>query len=163
MQVRQHFDVHRHHVGAGVDERLDVAVGLRRSSGARRAARVATRLQRAHDRRPDRDVRHEVAVHDVDVNQVGAAALDRGDVAAEVREVRGQRIDGARRTAIIGSPRARWIAGMHLEAAGGRLPHDHAGRNRRGADCDTIETRKPRLRSTSAARSPSTPIRSGMT
>ena len=51
---------------------------------------VAARFSGAHDRRADRDVRHEVAVHDVHVDQVGSAALDRADRVAEGREVRGE-------------------------------------------------------------------------
>ena len=44
----------------------------------------------AHHRRANRQVGHEVAVHHVDVQQVGAATLDGGDVLPERREIRGQ-------------------------------------------------------------------------
>ena len=47
----------------------------------------ATRLSDFDDRRADGDVGHEVAVHHVHVNQIGAAALDGGHGVAEVREV----------------------------------------------------------------------------
>ena len=62
---------------------------------------VATRLIDRDDRRPDGDVRHEVAVHDVDVNQVGAAALHGGDRLAERGEVgrEDRRRDAARSSA----------------------------------------------------------------
>jgi hypothetical protein len=43
--------------------------------------------QRLHDRRPDGQVRNEMAVHDVDVNH-GCAAFDgTGNLLAEVGEV----------------------------------------------------------------------------
>ena len=89
VQVRQHFDVHRHHRRAGVRERLDVAVRvLDHQVHVERHPRDA--LERPHDRRADRDVRHEMAVHHVDVNEIGAAALDRRDRVAERREVGGE-------------------------------------------------------------------------
>ena len=86
MQVRQHLDVHRDHRGAGVGERLDVAIGIRDHQVDVERHR-GDALERLDDRRADRDVRHEVAVHHVDVNQIGAAALDRGDRVAERGEV----------------------------------------------------------------------------
>ncbi len=51
------------------------------------SGRVATLLNRADHGRTDGDVRDEMAVHDVDVNEIRAAALDRGDVAAEIGEI----------------------------------------------------------------------------
>ena len=86
MEMGQHLDVHGNHRRAGLHERLDVAIGLvdhqvdvERDPG--------DALERADDRRPDGDVRHEMAVHDVDMNEVGAAALRRGDGVAERGEV----------------------------------------------------------------------------
>ena len=46
-----------------------------------------------HDRRPDREVGHEVAVHHVDVEEVGLGR-DAFDLVGELGEV-GGRIDGA--------------------------------------------------------------------
>ena len=87
---------------------------------------------------PDRDVRDEVPVHHVDVNEIGAAALDGGDVAAERRQSRptgstarserprSRRSVGHRLTSReIGSPRPT------LEAARGLLPDDGARRDAR--------------------------------
>jgi hypothetical protein len=51
-------------------------------------------LDGAHNRRADRDIRHEVAIHDVDVNQIGTAALDGRNVATESRKVGGQNRGG---------------------------------------------------------------------
>ena len=78
MQMRQHFDVHRHHRGARLHERVDVAIRVR-DHQVDVERHLGDPLERLHDRRADRDVRHEMAVHDVDVNQIGAAALDGGD------------------------------------------------------------------------------------
>ena len=112
MEMGQHLDVHGNHRRAGLGERLEVAIGLfdhqvdvERDPG--------DALERADDRRADGDVRHEVAVHDVDVNEVGAAALRRGDGAAERGEVGRQdgwgNLDRHRLTSIeIGSPGAIW-------------------------------------------------------
>jgi len=46
--------------------------------------------QGAHHRRTDRDVRHEVAVHNVDMNPIGARAGDSPDFLAEVGEISGK-------------------------------------------------------------------------
>ena len=50
---------------------------------------IGVLAQRLHDRRPDREVRHVVAVHAVDVQQVGLGR-DARDVGREVREVGGE-------------------------------------------------------------------------
>ena len=89
MQVREHLDMHGHHVRARVDERLDVAIGVRdhQVDIERQLGRLAQRL---HDRHANRDVGNEVAVHHVDVHLVGAAARGGGDLGAEIREVSGE-------------------------------------------------------------------------
>ena len=46
------------------------------------------------DRRPEADVRDEVAVHDIDVDDGAAATLSRGDLVSEMREVRGEDREG---------------------------------------------------------------------
>ena len=86
VQVRHRLDVHGNHVGAGGDELVDIPIRLfDHQVHVERPGRDA--LDRADDRRANGDVRHEVAVHHVDMDQVGAAPFDRGDVAPEVREV----------------------------------------------------------------------------
>ena len=45
---------------------------------------------RLHDQRPDRDIRHEAAVHDVDMNPVGAGRLDGANFIGKMSEVRRQ-------------------------------------------------------------------------
>jgi hypothetical protein len=47
-------------------------------------------LQRGDDGRPDRDVRHEMAVHDVDVQQIRAAGFHARHFVRQAREVGGE-------------------------------------------------------------------------
>ena len=98
--------------GAGPGERFDVAIGVA-DHQVHVERHLGDALERRDDRRADGDVRHEVPVHDVDVDQVGAAALDGGDRVAERREIRGQnrrRDEDAHRltSSEIGSPGAIW-------------------------------------------------------
>ena len=51
---------------------------------------LRVRADGAHDRRADGDVGHEVAVHDVDVDPVGAGGIDGADLLAERGEVGGE-------------------------------------------------------------------------
>ena len=48
------------------------------------------RAQGSHHRRTDRDVWHEMAVHDVDMNPIGASAGNSPDFLAEFREIGGK-------------------------------------------------------------------------
>ena len=85
-------------------------------------------LQRGDDRRADRDVRHEVPVHHVDVNQVGAASFDPRDLVGQPREIgredRRRDAHGHRETSsVMASYGITWIAGLR------RLPDDDAGRD----------------------------------
>ena len=110
MQVRQYFDVHRQHRRAGVGECLDVAIRIRDHEMDVERHR-GDAFDGSNDRRPDRDVRHEMTVHHVDVNQVGAASLGCRDRVAEGGEVGGEDRrrdeDAHRLTSIeIGSPGA---------------------------------------------------------
>ena len=45
---------------------------------------------RLHDQRPDRDIRHKAAVHDVDINPVGARRVDGANFVGKISEVRRQ-------------------------------------------------------------------------
>ena len=56
-------------------------------------------LQPGDDRMPDGEVRHEVVVHDIHVNQIGAG--DAAELGLEVREVGGEdaRVDPLRHDA----------------------------------------------------------------
>jgi len=82
MEVRQHFDMHRDHAGARLGECVEVLVGIHdHQVNIQRNLRDSP--NRFHDRRSDGDVRDEMAVHDVDVDQIGAAALGRADRVAK--------------------------------------------------------------------------------
>ena len=110
VQVRQHLDVHGDHRGAGLGKGLDVPIGVgNHQVHVERHARDP--LQRAHDRNPDGDIGDEMAVHHVDMNQVGAAAFDGGNRVAKGGEVgredRRRNLHGHRLTSTeIGSPGA---------------------------------------------------------
>jgi hypothetical protein len=82
--MRQHLDVHRDHRGARVREGVEVAIRIRdHQVHVERHRRDP--LDGCDDGRADRDVRHEVAVHDIHVDQIRAASLDRGDGVASGR------------------------------------------------------------------------------
>ena len=68
-------------------ERLDVAIGLL-DHQVHVERHLRDLADRPDDRRPHREVRDEVAVHDVDVNQVGAAAFGRRDLGSQARRSR---------------------------------------------------------------------------
>ena len=77
VQVRAGLDVHADAVGARARRRPRASAPAPRSSGARRAGSRRRRAERLDHDGPDRQVRDEVAVHHVDVDPVGAGALDR--------------------------------------------------------------------------------------
>jgi len=47
---------------------------------------------------PEREVRHEVAVHDIEVEEIGPGVLDPGDLIGQVGEIRRQNRRGNRRS-----------------------------------------------------------------
>jgi hypothetical protein len=53
-----------------------------------RLPRVAS--HRFDNHRPERDIRHEAAVHHVDMNPVGAARIDGANLVGEIPEIRRQ-------------------------------------------------------------------------
>ena len=106
-----------------------------------------------------------MAVHDVDVDQVGAAALDGGDRVAERREIGGQnrRRDLQMRLASSAHLERDRLAGRDLETRLRALAQDDAGRDAGIGMIADDRDAEAAVRSTSAARSPLTPIRSGIT
>ena len=89
VQVREHLGVDGDHGRSGGDERLQVAVRLgNHEVHVERQLRDA--LERRDDQRADGDVRHEVPVHHVHVDEVGAARFDPRDVVAQLSEIRGE-------------------------------------------------------------------------
>ena len=89
VEVRAGFDMHGDDVGAGLGEGLEIGVA-RRDHQMHVERLLGVGPDRLHDVRPDRDVRHEVAVHDVDMDPVGAGGIDGADLLAELREIRGE-------------------------------------------------------------------------
>src|SRR5437870_9193267 len=86
VEVARALHVHGEPVRSRVGEGLEIATGLR--DHEMRLERKAGRpTKRADDDRADRDVRHEVPVHDVDVNPVRTRRLSLGDLLTEAREV----------------------------------------------------------------------------
>ena len=98
---------------------------------------MATRLIARTTGRTDRDVRHEVPVHHVDVNQVGAATFGGGDVASERCEVGGENrrrnLDRTRSHRLTSSEIASLAS--HAKAACRLLPDDGAWRHARVGLC----------------------------
>ena len=67
-------------------ERLDKSVH-RRNHQMHIERFLGVRPDRFDDLRPDGDVGHEMAVHDVDMNEVGARRFDRLDLGPQAREI----------------------------------------------------------------------------
>ena len=82
MHVRAGFRMHGDDVGAGVAEGLDVRID-RRNHQMHVERQLRVRADRLHHARADRDVGHEVAVHDIDMDHVGAGLLDRAHFLAQ--------------------------------------------------------------------------------
>ncbi len=80
------------HVGAGLGERLDLALGALDHQVAVEdsAAGVDQVADRLRDQRSDRDRRDEVPVHRVHVDHLGAGVHHELDLLREVREVAGE-------------------------------------------------------------------------
>ena len=73
-------------VGAGVGEGFEIGVDrLDHQMAVERL--VAVRAQRRHHRRAESDVGHEMAVHHVEVDPVGARRRDVAHLLAEIGEV----------------------------------------------------------------------------
>ena len=87
--MRRGLDVERDAVRARLGELGDVALGaLDHQVDVDVAAGVVDLVgERGDDRRAHAERRHEVAVHDVDVDRARARVEHRGDLLAEAREV----------------------------------------------------------------------------
>ena len=79
------LDVHRAGVGAGLREVVEEITRVVDHQVAVEV-QVGTRSKARNDGRADREVRHEVAVHDIDVQQV-SLGRDARDVVGECGEV----------------------------------------------------------------------------
>jgi len=86
MQIDVSFPVDQKRIGARVRELLQKRVRIRNHQ-VRFERQPCQRPQRLHDRRAKRNVRNEMAVHDVDVDAVRAGAFGFGHLFAETAEV----------------------------------------------------------------------------
>ena len=89
VKVRPGLRVDGDDVGAGLGESIEERVDRRdHQVDVERLGRV--RAERFHDGGPDRQVGHEMAVHHIDVDPVGAGLIDRTHFLAKAGEVRGE-------------------------------------------------------------------------
>ena len=86
MDVRAGFDMHSDDVGARFGEGLEIRIA-RRDHQMHVERFLGVRPDRFDDIRADRNVRHEMTVHDVDMNPVSAGSIDRAHLLAELREI----------------------------------------------------------------------------
>ena len=93
MQVWQHLDVNREHRRAGFREGLEILVRVR-DHEVDVERHVGDALDAPHDGRADREIRDEMAVHDIHMNQVRPAAFGGGDGVGQPGEIGGK--DGRR-------------------------------------------------------------------
>ena len=84
--MRAGLDMHGDDVGAGLGEGFEIGIaGRDHQMHVERL--LGERAQRLHHVRADGDVGHEMAVHHVDMDPVGAGGLDRADFLAQFGEV----------------------------------------------------------------------------
>ena len=89
VDMRAGFDMHGDDVGAGFGEGFEIGIA-RRDHQMHVERLLGVRPDRFDDVRADRNVRHEMAVHDVDMDPVGAGGIDRAHLLAELGEIGGQ-------------------------------------------------------------------------
>ncbi len=82
VEVGKHLDMNRDAGGAGLHERRDVRIRILNHQVDVERDR-GDPVDGAHDQRAKRDVWHEMAIHDVEVQQIGAAALDGRDLGSQ--------------------------------------------------------------------------------
>src|SRR5215216_2685010 len=81
-----HLDVDGDRIGAGGGEPIDPAGGLD-DHEVDVDGKISCGADGLDDREPDADIGYEDAVHDVDVDEVGAGRRDGGDLLAEPAKV----------------------------------------------------------------------------
>jgi hypothetical protein len=88
VNVRPRFDVHGDDVGAGPGEGFEIGVG-----GCNHQMHVerlfGVRTDRANDIGANGNIRDKMAVHDVDMDPVGAGGIDGAHLLAEFCEIGG--------------------------------------------------------------------------
>jgi len=93
MQVRCRLHVHGDARGPGVDKGIHLPLRLDHHQ-VDVEGKAGHAAQALHHQRTHGDGRHEATVHDVDVDEVGAAPLRGGHLVAQASEVCGQDADG---------------------------------------------------------------------
>ena len=86
VQMRACLRMHQDVVGTGVGERRDERID-RRDHQMHVERQRGVRAQALQDRRAEADVRHEMPVHHVEMQPVGARRLDRRHLVAQSREI----------------------------------------------------------------------------
>ena len=88
MEVRAGFDLNGQNIRPRLREILDVPVGVldHKMNVQGKLRDLAHRLDH---KRPDRDIGHEPAVHDIDVDPVRTGVFDRLDLVTQPAEIRG--------------------------------------------------------------------------
>ena len=81
--------MHGQIVGAGGGELTQEDIGIRNHQ-VNVEGKLGHFLQRFDDRWTDRQVRYEMAVHDVDVQQIGSASFDRGHFVGQTGKIGGE-------------------------------------------------------------------------
>ena len=76
-------------IGAGFGEGFEIRIA-RRDHQVHVERLFGVRPDRFDDVRADGNVRHEMAVHDVDMDPVGAGGIDRAHLLAQFREIGGE-------------------------------------------------------------------------
>ena len=89
VDVRPGFDVHGDDVGAGLCEGFEIRIA-RRDHQVHIERLFGVAADRLHHIRADGDVGNEMAVHDVDMDPVGAGGIDRAHFLAELGEIGGE-------------------------------------------------------------------------
>ena len=124
VSVRVGLDVDGDAVGARAGELLDVVrsgASIIRCTSIAPPASCTWSAIAAADERPDRDRRHEVAVHHVDVDHPRTGVHHLGDLRAELREV--------------GREDRRAPRGARPNEVAGRSPSAHTGRSIEWPQC----------------------------
>ena len=89
MDRRRRLRRHEQMIGAGLGKGGEIAVRLDdHQVHIERLPRVAS--YRFDNHRPERDIRHEAAVHHVDMNPVGAGRIDGAHFFPQFREICGK-------------------------------------------------------------------------
>ena len=86
MQMRPGLGMHQQVVGAGIGECRDEGID-RRNHQMHIERQLGVRAQAAQDGRAEADVRHEMAVHHVEMQPVGARRLDRRHFVSQSSEI----------------------------------------------------------------------------